>query len=205
MSFNRSKVWIASEFVDAYAPDGRNTVYPPDMIAKFNSDPDHLREYRRMLTEKMCQIFNMFNRDHPVQKMAFENNTASMKRRLGNREDLAELLIPDYPVGCRRTTPATGYLEALTEKNTRVVTKTITALTKDGLVTADGEEFKFDAIIAATGFQTSFRPPFPIIGRDGLDLRKAWSDTPKAYLSLAVAGFPNYFGMSNDPKFVDRH
>ena len=195
-SFNRSKVWIAAEFVDAYAEDGRNTVYSPEMIARFNSDPEYLREYRQKLTEKMCGIFNMFNLTHPAQKLAFASNTAGMRRRLGERDDLAEKLVPDYPVGCRRTTPATGYLEVLTQPNAKVVTATIEKATRDGLVTSDGEEMKFDAIVAASGFDTSFRPAFPVVGLDGVDLRDAWKDTPRAYISLAVAGYPNYFGKS---------
>ena len=166
------------------------------MIARFNSDPEYLRDYRKKLTEKMCGIFNMFNLAHPAQKLAFASNTAGMRRRLGERDDLAEKLVPDYPVGCRRTTPATGYLEVLTQPNARVVTATIEKATRDGLVTSDGEEMKFDVIVAASGFDTSFRPAFPVVGLDGVDLRDAWKDTPRAYISLAVAGYPNYFGKS---------
>jgi cation diffusion facilitator CzcD-associated flavoprotein CzcO len=195
-SFNRSKVWISAEFVDAYAPDGRNTKYSPEMIQRFNSDPEYLKEYRKLLTEKMCQIFNMFNLDHEVQRLAFTNNSASMRRRLGDREDLAELLIPEYPVGCRRTTPATGYLEALTQPNARVVRSAICEATEVGLVTVDGEKHNFDVIVAATGFDTSFKPVFPVVGVNGRNLGDDWSEIPKAYLSIAVPGYPNYFGNS---------
>lgn len=193
-SFNRSKVWIASEFVDKYAPDGRDTKYTPEMIERFNSDPEYLKTYRKQLTEQMCRIFDMFNRDHEVQRLAFANNTASMKRRLGDRDDLAAMLIPEYPVGCRRTTPATGYLEALTQPNARVVTSAIVEATDDGLVTAGGKRHRFDVIVAATGFDTSFKPAFPIIGIKERNLAHDWADIPKAYLSIAVPGYPNYFG-----------
>ena len=182
--------------MDAYAPDGRNTKYTPEMIKRFNEDPAYLKAYRKQLTEKMCQIFDMFNRDHEAQKLAFANNTASMRRRLGEREDLANMLVPDYPVGCRRTTPATGYLEALAQPNVRLVTSPIVEATEDGLLTADGQQHDFDVIIAATGFDTSFKPVFPVKGLKGRDLRQEWAETPKAYLSVAVPGFPNYFGKS---------
>lgn len=48
-------------------------------------------------------------------------------------------------------------------------------------------------IICATGFDTSFRPRYPLVGRGQKDLRALWKDLPEAYLGLAVSGFPNYF------------
>jgi cation diffusion facilitator CzcD-associated flavoprotein CzcO len=48
-------------------------------------------------------------------------------------------------------------------------------------------------MICATGFDTSFRPRFSIIGRGGKDLREEWVDEPRSYLSIAAHGFPNYF------------
>jgi hypothetical protein len=51
-----------------------------------------------------------------------------------------------------------------------------------------------DAIVYATGFETSeAKPPFPIVGRGGLDLRDAWKDGIEAYQGTTVAGFPNFF------------
>lgn len=43
------------------------------------------------------------------------------------------------------------------------------------------------------GYDTSFTYPFPIIGRNGVDLRAAWKPHPVTYLSVTVAGFPNWF------------
>jgi cation diffusion facilitator CzcD-associated flavoprotein CzcO len=47
-------------------------------------------------------------------------------------------------------------------------------------------------LVAATGFNTTFRPRFPIIGRNGVNLQDAWQEHPESYLGLGVAGFPNY-------------
>jgi len=49
-----------------------------------------------------------------------------------------------------------------------------------------------DVVITATGFDTSFRPRFPITGRNGDDLRELWKDEPVSYFGTAVSGFPNY-------------
>jgi cation diffusion facilitator CzcD-associated flavoprotein CzcO len=57
---------------------------------------------------------------------------------------------------------------------------------------ADGSHLEADAIICATGFDTSFRPGFPVVAF-GEDLREAWKEEPTAYMSVAAAGIPNYF------------
>lgn len=41
-------------------------------------------------------------------------------------------------------------------------------------------------------FDVSFRPRFPVIGTDGIDLRDLWATNPQAYLSMFTSGFPNY-------------
>lgn len=37
----------------------------------------------------------------------------------------------------------------------------------------------------------SYRPRFPIVGKDGLDLQDKWKVIPESYLGLAVPDFPN--------------
>lgn len=73
---------------------------------------------------------------------------------------------------------------------------------KDGIRTRDGQFYKVDAIVCATGFDCSFRPAFPVIGRNGKDLRDVWQEIPVHYMSVAVPGFPNYF--SKSPECVER-
>jgi hypothetical protein len=68
----------------------------------------------------------------------------------------------------------------------------ITQVTKSGCV-VDGIEHPLDVLICATGFDTSFRPRFPIIGRDYANLAEEWQDEPRSYLGLAAHKFPNYF------------
>lgn len=118
-----------------------------------------------------------------------------MEIRIQKNPRLVKSLIPDFPVGCRRSTPGNGYLEALVAPNVRVVTDTIDRITQKGMILSTGEHIEFDALVCATGFDLSFRPRFPIIGRGGVSLEQQWTErTPQAYLSLAVENFPNYFG-----------
>ena len=92
-------------------------------------------------------------------------------------------------------TPGHGYLEALAADNVTVRGDPISRITPDGIHMADGTHHSLDAIICATGFDTSYRPSFSLIGESGLDLREYWADEPRSYLSVAVDGYPNYFSV----------
>ena len=43
------------------------------------------------------------------------------------------------------------------------------------------------------GYDTSFRLPFDVIGRNGVALNDKWNPHPTSYLSVCVDGFPNMF------------
>lgn len=93
-----------------------------------------------------------------------------------------------------RVTPGEGYLEALQEPNVVVVITPIQEVTKEGIWTQDGVLHPFDIIITATGYDTTYVPPFPLIGRNGVDLGKRWAVTgAEAYMTCAVPDMPNYF------------
>ena len=65
-------------------------------------------------------------------------------------------------------------------------------ITDKGIRTTE-EEFEFDIIIYATGFDaiTGSFDHIDIRGRDGLTLREKWFDNPTTFLGMMVSGFPN--------------
>ena len=90
-------------------------------------------------------------------------------------------------------TPGHAYLQALTAPNVEVFTSGVKRIVPRGIELESGETREVDAIICATGFETTFVPRYPIHGRNG-NLQDEWTrETPKAYLSCAVAGLPNFF------------
>lgn len=116
-----------------------------------------------------------------------------MRRRLIKKPDLADLIVPtNFAVGCRRPTPGAGYLEALCEDNVSVVSQSIKQITSKGIMTVDGIEHEFDVLVCATGFDVSWRPSYPTVGRGNRDLREEWAERPNTYLSIAASHFPNY-------------
>ncbi|KAF8902341.1 hypothetical protein CPB84DRAFT_1775871 [Gymnopilus junonius] len=115
-----------------------------------------------------------------------------MKNKLRN-ESLEELFIPKWPVGCRRITPGVNYLETFASDKVDVVFGDIRQITENGCVSNDGKEYPVDVLICATGFETSYKPRFPIIGSSGICLSEAWAEEPKSYLGISAHEFPNYF------------
>ena len=137
-------------------------------------------------------MFPVFISDSDSQKAYRKEVTKRMKAKLQN-EALEQLVIPKWDVGCRRITPGVNYLETLVSEKVTVVYGDIQQITERGCVCDDGKEYSVDVLICATGFDTSFRPRFPIIGPGGKNLADVWADEPKSYLGLAAPGFPNYF------------
>ena len=70
----------------------------------------------------------------------------------------------------------------------------IDCITPDG-VSVDSKEFKVDIIILATGFDamTGALLNIDIRGKKDLPLKEKWSEGPRSYLGVALAGFPNLF------------
>lgn len=115
-----------------------------------------------------------------------------MEGRLGNDPELIKKFVPKFNVGCRRLSPGDGYLEALQEKNVRSIFDPIVKITENGIVTPDGEEL-FDLIVAATGFDYSYRPKWNQTGRNGVKLREVWKENATSYFGMCAVDQPNYF------------
>ncbi|KAF8665502.1 hypothetical protein AX16_000517 [Volvariella volvacea WC 439] len=60
--------------------------------------------------------------------------------------------------------------------------------TPSGLETADGRHIDLNVIIYATGFDTSRRCNFPVIGHNAVHLNEKHNAHPRTYLSVTVDG-----------------
>ena len=74
-----------------------------------------------------------------------------------------------------------------------VIPQKIARIEANGITTEDGKFREIDALVCATGFDTTNRHRFPIYGRNGIKLGDKWHDRPETYLSVATSDFPNYF------------
>jgi cyclohexanone monooxygenase len=113
---------------------------------------------------------------------------------------VAALLAPSNTIGCKRLCIDIGYYETFNRANVTLIDVSqtgideITALTARG-VRANGEVRAVDAIVFATGFDamTGALLRIDIEGCGGRTLEAKWSEGPRTYLGLAMAGFPNLF------------
>ncbi|OAL04210.1 putative monooxygenase [Phaeosphaeriaceae sp. SRC1lsM3a] len=192
-TFIRSPTWIATTLGQDFAgPNGANFDYTEAQKREFLDHPEKLVAYRKAIEADLNGGFPSALHDSPEQAQAREALTKMMRARLGKDNPFVDRVIPSFGVGCRRPTPGVGYLEALTEKNVRVVFDPISSVVPQGIQLATGEIIELDAIVCATGFNVSWKPRFPVIGRNDIDMRDQWSERPTAYLSMAVPNFPNY-------------
>ncbi|KAL2419678.1 FAD-binding monooxygenase tazF [Exophiala dermatitidis] len=194
VTFIRSPTWITAGYAQSKAgPGGSNFHFSEEQKQKFRADPKSYLEYRKDIEHELNSRFKFIIKDSPEQEEARQFSVYEMKTKLGHDPRLVKHLIPNFAVGCRRPTPGNGYLEALTQPNVRVVTDHIEKVVEEGIVLKTGETIKVDVFICATGFDISFFPRFPLIGRGGVSLADQWKEKPEGYLSLAVNNFPNYF------------
>jgi cation diffusion facilitator CzcD-associated flavoprotein CzcO len=110
---------------------------------------------------------------------------------------IADKLVPrDHGFGTRRVPMETRYYEAYNQDNVRLVDLSetpIERITPAGILTS-AEDFAFDIIIYATGFDavTGAFERMDIAGSDGLTLKEKWRHGPVSAFGMAVAGFPNF-------------
>ncbi|KAG5977502.1 hypothetical protein E4U55_006745 [Claviceps digitariae] len=107
-----------------------------------------------------------------------------------------DLLIPDFPIGCKRRIADPGYLRALHAKNMSLSDEPIVEIVPGGVKTQSGQVTEADVIILASGFTTNqYLGGIDVVGRTGKTIEEHWSDWrgPEAYHCSALNDFPNFF------------
>jgi len=119
-------------------------------------------------------------------------------REMVDDQETAELLCPtDHPYGSKRPPIDTDYYVTFNRDNVSLVdikSDPIVEITSKGLRTGKAE-YEFDTLVFATGFDamTGSLLRIDIRGAGGLSLQEKWSEGPKTFLGLQIAGFPNLF------------
>jgi cation diffusion facilitator CzcD-associated flavoprotein CzcO len=199
-NFIRDGTWISHPFgstltenIMANGDEPGNYSYTPEELARFQNDPEHYHRFRREMESYINKDFPCLFPDSAEERTSTNRIRENMREKLKSKPGLYEALEPRFIPGCRRLTPGPGYLEALVQDNVQLVKTPIVRVTKNAVVTADGREWPVDAIACATGFDCSYAPRVPVLGRGGISLNERWQTRASAYMSLSVPGFPNYF------------
>ena len=114
---------------------------------------------------------------------------------IGDRTDLLDKVVPNYPPFGKRMLMDNGWYRMLRNDKVELVSHPIIEIGPDRVLTEDGAEYEADVLIIATGFDVlRFLTSFEARGRSGRSLREVWDDdNARAYLGLSVPDFPNFF------------
>ncbi|KAJ2893748.1 hypothetical protein MKZ38_008285 [Zalerion maritima] len=176
VTFIREATWIAPPLGDTYQP------YSEEDKRRFAEDGAYHIETRKKSEDRANGAFGIFHSGSEDQAHTRAYMEETMRTKLQN-PGLEKVLIPGWAVGCRRLTPGTSYLESLNDENVSVVFGEITHITQTGVICGNGKgEHHVDVLICATGFDTTFKPRFPLVGSSGDALATVWKGTSTLYL-----------------------
>lgn len=131
---------------------------------------------------------------HPGRARRFLSWYARRQLRRIADPELRVALTPTSEPLCRRMIVSPTYYDAVQHPDVQVVTAGIDRIVPDGVVTDDGVLHPCDVLVLATGFDAhAYLRPVNLVGLDGLTLEEAWSGGPRAYQTVALPGFPNFF------------
>lgn len=124
--------------------------------------------------------------------------TRHILSELGDRQDLADKVVPSYPPYGKRMLLDNGWFKAITRDHVELIDNaedSIASIQGDKIITRQGREVEVDLIVFATGYKVAnMLSTLSITGRDGKTIRDAWgNDNPQAYLGTTVPDFPNLF------------
>lgn len=189
--FQRTPQWIMPQ---------ENPPYSEEEKEAFRRDPSTMAarraEYAALFTDGFANtLIDPESREmRMLEDMCRTNLEQSVKDPA-----LREKLRPDYRAACKRLVISGNFYEAIQRPNAQLVTEAIERVEPEGVRTADGKLHELDVLVYATGFRTDrFIRPTRTIGLGGVDLDDVWRESPVAYVSVSVPGFPNFF-MLNGP------
>lgn len=150
--------------------------------------------------------------DHPARSVNAANDghrrffTRYIRQEIGDRDDLADKVIPSYPPFGKRMLLDNRWFRAMTREDVFLETGRIREVRADRVVMESGAEHIVDVLVLATGFDAvHFLASLDIQGRSGHTLAEAWQgDDAKAYLGMTVPDFPNLFAL-NGPNTLTGH
>src|SRR5205809_281033 len=174
--------------------------YPVNEVSALEvTEQERRREYEARRERGGLSFLGSFA-DLLVDRQA--NDTAAEFVRAKIREvvrdpGVAAALSPRNTFGCKRLCIDTGYYETFNRPNVTLIDvnrAAIDGVAGEGLV-AGGKTYAVDATVFATGFDamTGALRKIDIRGRGGKRLEEKWTDGPRTYLGVAIAGFPNLF------------
>ncbi|MFL5831110.1 MAG: alpha/beta hydrolase fold domain-containing protein, partial [Solirubrobacteraceae bacterium] len=141
--------------------------------------------------------FNDINVNPEANAVAAEFVRSKIRQIVDDSETAERLCPTTHPIGTKRICVDIDYYETYNRDNVTLVdvqADPIERITSTGIKTRDAH-YELDLMVFATGFDaiTGALLEIDIRGRAGQTLRQKWSEGPRTYLGLTLAGFPNMF------------
>ena len=175
------------------SPVGRNAVDTPAKEREKIFEENWQGSFRWVF-----ETFDDLLADPDANKMAADFVIKKMKEKVDDPE-IADLLTPKgYPLFAKRPPLDHGFYEAFNRKNVHLVDiknkEPISEITQTG-VTTSLNNYEFDIIVLATGFQayTGALEAFDIRGASGMTIRDKWEIESKSIMGVCISDFPNLF------------
>lgn len=199
--FQRSPAWIAprAEFQSGAVPDSLRRLLDasPEYAKWYRVIVQYSSEERRYPAVEIDRTWEDGGRSVSRLNAEYrEELIGYLKSQVPGRPDLMRKLLPRYPALAKRLVVDNGYLAMMTRANVELITDPIVRAEQDAIVTGAGDRHELDALVVATGFTNNdaFLSPMTIIGPAGKTMLESFeNDYVRAYLGVAVPGFPNLF------------
>ena len=180
--FQRTAQWIMPVGNKAYSEAERRRVRRFPLIARLAR-----LYYQRMFEAFSAAVVEPGRRRQAVAERC-RAHLASVKD-----PELRRKLTPDHEPMCKRLIMSRDFYPTLQQPHVELVTEGIERIEPRGVVTRDGRLHELDVLVLATGFDTHAWGVDEVVGEDGLSMLEAWARGTRAYRSVAMPGFPNFF------------
>ena len=181
--FQRSSPWMVPK-------DDRH--FSAEELARFRDDPSAMAAERQRIWQEF-HVNTAVAADDPLVTGRQGYAKAFLDSQIAD-DRLRERLAPEYPFRCKRVLLGNDYYRALQRDHVELIGDPIVRVTDRTIDTEPGRSIEVDAIVLATGYETSrYLSGLDVIGTGGRGLHDEWGDDPRAYLGVAVHGYPNFF------------
>lgn len=163
---------------------------------KMRANPAKMHRYRSASIFLLEHFFTKAVTGHKIQRWILETACKlNLKFSIKDRE-LRKKLTPNYQVGCKRVIINKTFYKGIQQPNAHLINDGIERITEKGIIDKQGVEHELDVLVLSTGFNPfNFMRPMNMIGREDLHIDDAWSERIKAYRSLMLPNYPNFFLM----------
>ncbi len=181
--FQRTPAWVVPKFDRKFAGDEISLLERYPILERW----ERLKLYCRL--EGIGLFLRFPKAAEQVRKLFLKILDTKVKD-----PELRKKLTPSYLPGCKRILFSDDYYDAVQLPQVEVEVRGIDRVVKEGVVLKDGSLVPLDVLVCATGFKASEDcAPYPVLGRNNLDLSLVWANRAEAYLGTTVHGFPNFF------------